>query len=378
MPFDVRQGTTITRLVLVFLASLAPTLARGQAAPEVGTPVVLKPGAGLRVGEKVVDSGSTHRVYKVERSEGDWVWLASGPVAGWTRSSDVIPLDRAIDYYTAEIARDSHAPWPHYHRGLIHQDLNDSNLALTDFTEAIRQDAAYLPALISRGNIWLSRRSYDRALLDFDAAIRVDPTAMAAHLNRAIALQARGDIDKALADYDEAIRLGLNTAPGYNNRGHAREMKKDYDGAIADYSEAIRRDPGYALAWMNRGGARLVKKDYKRALSDFGEANRLNPGSPLGYARRAWILATCPVARYRDGKTAVTLASKACELVDQDDASFLDVLAAAHAESGNFARSVFEETKAVGKATFTAPDQADAYRARLKLYQARKPYRDVK
>jgi tetratricopeptide (TPR) repeat protein len=377
MSFDARERYVIGLLLVALASAAAPPAAHAaNAPPAVGTSVVIRGGATIKVGEKVVDTGKSHRVYKVDRVNGEWLWLVSGQVAGWARAVDVIAFDKAIDLYTDEIKRNPHTAWPYYNRGLIYQDLRDLDKAMTDYSAALRQDKNYVPALINRGNIWLAKRAYDRAIADYTEAIRLDAKDALAYLNRAIAVQAKGDFARAAKDYDEAIHLGVHTPSAYNNRGHAREMLKDYDGAIADYSEAIRLNPSYSLAWINRGSARQAKGEYAKALSDVAEASRLVPKSPWGYSRQAWILATCPEAKYRDGKAAVELASKACELAGANDARFLDVRAAAFAEAGDFSKAVYWESRAIDAAAKTASNDATNYRSRLKLYQDQKPYRE--
>jgi tetratricopeptide (TPR) repeat protein len=86
------------------------------------------------------------------------------------------------------------------------------------------------------------------------------------------------------------------------------------------------------------------------------------------------VLATCPDPSLRDGKRAVQLATKACELADWEDANDLENLAAAHAECGRFEEAVKWQAKAVelGKGL----QDADEARQRLDLYKAGKPFRE--
>jgi tetratricopeptide (TPR) repeat protein len=247
-------------------------------------------------------------------------------------------------------------------------------MAIADYSEAIRRDPNYVDALKNRGNAHLAKGEYDKAIEDYTAAIKLDPKHAQAYQNRALAFCAQKEYDKAIDDYDEVIHLGLKTARVYNDRGHVAELKKDFDKAIADYTDAIRLDPNYGLAYVNRGYTWESKGDYEKALADYTEAIRHDPRSPLGYAARAWVLAACPDAKYRDGKAAIALAEKACELGGAKHSYFCEVRAAAHAEAGQFDEAKDWQTRAIEAATNEGAN-VDGDRARLKMYQAKKPYR---
>jgi hypothetical protein len=93
------------------------------------------------------------------------------------------------------------------------------------------------------------------------------------------------------------------------------------------------------------------------------------------YNQRAWIWATCPEARFRDGKKAVESATRACELADWKEPDVLSTLAAASAESGDFDSAVKWQEKAQG--LYWDADDKEQGLARLILYQAKKPYRET-
>ena len=66
-------------------------------------------------------------------------------------------------------------------------------------------------------------------------------------------------------------------------------------------------------------------------------------------------------------------AARACELTREENAGFLDTLAAAHAECGRFDEAVRWMEKAI--ALLPEEERAD-YRGRLELYRAGKPCRE--
>src|SRR5437016_13243667 len=125
---------------------------------------------------------------------------------------------------------------------------------------------------------------------------------------------------------------------------------------------------------MGRGDAYLHEGPFKRAQLDCVVAVRLDPRESEVLNNAAWFRATCPDASIRNGKEAVELASRACQLEKWKDADEIDTLAAAHAEAGNFAEAERYQLKAL---SLLSEDEAlrPKFQARLKLYRAKQPIR---
>jgi tetratricopeptide (TPR) repeat protein len=90
----------------------------------------------------------------------------------------------------------------------------------------------------------------------------------------------------------------------------------------------------------------------------------------------AWRQATYPVAELRNGPEAIENATKACELTNWKVAAYVDTLAAAYAEAGDFAAAIEWQKKAVALLTEAqrARQQFD-FESRLKLYESGRPAR---
>jgi serine/threonine protein kinase/Tfp pilus assembly protein PilF len=89
----------------------------------------------------------------------------------------------------------------------------------------------------------------------------------------------------------------------------------------------------------------------------------------------AWRQATSPNAELRNGIGAVMNATKACELTNWKNASYVDTLAAAYAETGDFNSAVKWQKEAINLLTKKEPAEYQAgFEERLKLYQSGKPY----
>ena len=218
-----------------------------------------------------------------------------------------------------------------------------------NFGQNLQRDLAYADLCIQRAYIWVSAREYDKAIGEFDDAIRLNPHLAAAYVGRGHVRCEEKDFDAAIADYNKALEIaprGLGPA----RPARAREFKGDHDGAFADFDEAARREPDSQMAHLGRAFGWQKKKEYAKAIAEYDEAIKLNPQVVAAYVGRAhartqakeydqavvdldqaialdrenaqahnnlaWLRATCPEARVRDGKKAIESATRACELTE--------------------------------------------------------------
>ena len=149
-------------------------------------------------------------------------------------------------------------------------------------------------------------------------------------------LNAQGKYEAAAAHLTQALRLKPGLANAHYHLGISLGVRGRYEAAEARFAEALRLDPGNADAHHNLGVVLSSLGDYGAARADFAEAIRLKPGGPDAYDASALLMAACPEAKFRDGKGAVQFATRACELTKWKDPRFVDTLAAAQAEAGEF------------------------------------------
>jgi tetratricopeptide (TPR) repeat protein len=197
------------------------------------------------------------------------------------------------------------------------------------------------------------------------------------HIDRGKEYAEEGQYDKAIHEFTEAIRLDPKNADAYHQRGLAYDQQKEYDKAISDFTEALRLEHEDAEKGTHldaRAAVHEHQKHYDKAIDDYQQALKLDANDDGALNGLAWILATCPKDDVRDGKRAVELATKACKLRGWHDADALDTLAAAYAEAGEFTEAVKWQKKALEFEFAEEKDKTGA-EARLKLYQAGKPYR---
>jgi tetratricopeptide (TPR) repeat protein len=228
--------------------------------------------------------------------------------------------------------------------------------------------------LIDKGNRAAGKGNYDAAIADFTAAIELDRGSALAFHNRGVAWAHKGDLDQSLADLDAAVRLDPGYAVAFKSRGVTRARRGEFDKAVTDYTEAIRLSPQFHPSFVQRGNAWAAKGEYAKAAADYDEAIRINPGDNESYGGRAWLRATCPDAKYRDGPGAVADAKRGCEWNDWNDARHLAIYAAACAEAGRFDEAVRWVKAALKDEKFAERDPRA--KQALGLYEAKKPFRD--
>jgi tetratricopeptide (TPR) repeat protein len=286
----------------------------------------------------------------------------------WLAKKD---FDKAVADYDHALKLSPRSSAFFNNRGNVWSAKKDYDRAIADYDQAIRLSPKAAPAYANRALAWNRKKEYDKALADCDECIRLDPFFLSAYSHRGTAWSAKNEHDKAIADFSKVLRLDPKNVLAYRNRGKAWVAKKDHDRAIADFSQAIAFDAKNVLARDDRGRAYYEKKDYENAMADYNEAIRLDPKLAAAYSNRAWLWATCPDAKFRDGQRALESARKAVDLFPKN-AGFLDTLAAAYAETGNFEEAVRCQERALESPQLTNDTAA---RLRLELYRKKQPYR---
>jgi tetratricopeptide (TPR) repeat protein len=271
--------------------------------------------------------------YVITRVAGDRLWMGQSSVA----RTEVVLLEDASRYYT----------------------------------EVLRTD---LDCYFNRAIVWRTLGNFDQAIDDLSVLIRVRPTDALYLHNRGLVWNDKGELSKALADYDVVLRLEPNNAHCHVCRGNVRTKQGELDDALKSYDEAIRLESDFAWAYSSRGLTWSAKGDNAKALHDFDEAIRLAPEDSYVLNLRAWMLATCPEEKFRDGKQAVIDATLSNSISGWNDSGTLDTLAAAYAETGEFELAVKWQEKAM---ITSAPEFRAETESRLKLYRDRKPYREM-
>jgi tetratricopeptide (TPR) repeat protein len=364
LPNVARIGFSVFWLV----ALGAPALAGFQ----IGETVVVVHDTKIKVGDKILQSVPSGVGLKIQEVNGPWLWV-SHQASGWIPMKDVESPQRAIEAFTKKINKNPRDADAHICRGLAWFNQNETDIAISDFNEAIRLDPKNATAYSNRAICWWSKREVDKAISDCTNAIRLDPKDAMYYSNRGILWNMKGEYEHAVQDADEAIRLDPQYVLPHIVRGNALFKQGDFLHALDEFDIALRINARDPIAYSSRGRVLAAIGQYERAAGDLKKAVACDPKGSYVCNELARFYATCPDEKFRDGRKAVEYAQCACEQSRWRWASALSVLAAAHAETGDFAKAVeFQE-----KATAMVPvKRRPDYQSRLELYRAGMPYHE--
>jgi len=249
----------------------------------------------------------------------------------------------------------------------------------------------------------------DEAINEADRAIELDPDDSAAHLDLAVATN-RSNPDRAIAEARRAIDLGPENSSAYQflmnclleSHGYtkAADLGREwltvspYDvGAHSTLAMAVAKNGDLGSAARHVGYVMLLRPEAEQAdaqlrqilLSLAKEPDGLQrlrdiaanaPDSPRMLDELAWLLATYPDSRSRDGAEAVRLAEHACDLTERKIPALLDTLAAAYAEVADFSRAINVAEEALNRArSFGDNDAVKLSENILASLRENRPYR---
>lgn len=143
---------------------------------------------------------------------------------------------------------------------------------------------------------------------------------------------------------------------------------------IPESAEIGKKDLNKAVHFYNQGLTSDIKGDFDQALIYYEKAIEAYPDHAQAYNNMAWLMATCPEEKYRNGAKAVEFAQKAVHLSRKAD--FLDTLAAAYAEAGQFEDAIETQKQAIDSlGEEEKPNKLTEYDARLTCYESTSPWR---
>ena len=235
-------------------------------------------------------------------------------------------------------------------------------------------DVFYVLATLLR-----EQRQSDAAQTAYRKALEYNPDDFRVHSDLASVLAEHGQLDSAAERLVDALRIKPGDLTVHRKLALLRMRQQDYPAAIELFSQVVRARPKDVASWFNLANAYRFVGRYAEALQHYRQTLRVQPQMTLAANNMAWMLATHPDGSLRDGKEAVRLAESLCERTEYRRPEFLDTLAVAYAEVGEFDKAIETAQQAISRWTKAGKaNDARAIQQRLELFNAHRPYRDTR
>ena len=286
---------------------------------------------------------------------------------------------------------------------------NKLDEALKTFDKAVELDPDAAGVLLQRARVLALKGEQPKAIADLDKAIELQPDDATPLVLRARIQQQAGNTEQAETDLERVLEKQPEHPAALELRGLIAAERNDYPAAIRDFRKLVAKNGDDALLVGQLGMLYLAAKQPREAIKRFTRALELEENQFLSRRGRsdaeisignhaaaladlekalvldddndgvlnnlAWLLATSPEDAIRDGKRAVELAVKACEKTEWKQAHIISTLAAAHAETGDFAKAREYSQKAVDTGD-SAPEVKEQLANELASYEQQKPWRE--
>lgn len=280
---------------------------------------------------------------------------------------------------TKAVELEPQSPLPYEQRARVYLLQSKGKEALDDVNKALSVGQPTAALLLLRAGAHQALGDDEKALEDIDTILKFQPGLPQAVRARAALLAGTGKITEAITDLESLLKGGQNDTAVMLQIGMLYLADKKADKAIETFSGVLKREPKNPAALTARADAYLQAGKHAEAVADYTAAHELFDKSDHVLNNLAWVLCTSPDDKVRDGKRAIELAKKACELTEYKEAHILSTLAAAYAETGDFETAVDWSTKAVEASKVdeaATGDIAEQLKKELQSYKDKKPWRE--
>lgn len=262
---------------------------------------------------------------------------------------------------------------PLVQKARVHALQSNFDTALETLDTAHSLDAGNIAVLLLRASVYQELKDSEKAMGDIDRVLQLrpgDPTAMRF---RAILLAGSGKLDGAIDQLEELRRVNPGDVEVVLQLAMFYTVENKPHEAIGHYSAALEKDPDNMIAIRGRGDSYLSVGKHAEAIADLNRALEAAPDDSGILNNLAWVLATSPDDKLRDGKKAKELATKACEVTKYEAPHILSTLAATYAETGDFETAIKWSTKAL---ELSSEELQEPLQKELKSYKEKKPFRE--
>jgi tetratricopeptide (TPR) repeat protein len=290
-----------------------------------------------------------------------------------------------LTWNQAGLWRDSKTLWEHTLRNndnsheahnvigtiLTHQGRTDD--ALRHFERALEIKPNKYKCLNNLGNLYFRKGEYDKAIDSYQRVLEFKRDYAMAHFNLGKTYLELEQLEPAEHELRQAIALDPNYVKAYHYLGVVHGRYGRHEAATDQFKKTLELDPCYGPSYYYLLKTMAARGEFVRmpAIVEMGE-NRCDRSASV-LDSLAWMLATWPDTRARNGAKAVHLATRACELEQPPTWRYLATLAAAQAEARRFDDALQTAERALSVVPALAEPEADYVRQMIFSFRAGKP-----
>jgi protein O-mannosyl-transferase len=251
--------------------------------------------------------------------------------------------------------------------------------AITHFRRAAELDPSKFEIHYDLGVTLLEAGRLNESFPSLQKALEMEPNRASVHGKLGNALLQAGSVDQAIDHLKKAAEIDPTYVPALSDLGSAFLTQGRVSESLAVLQKALEIDPSFASARFNLANTLLQMGRADEAVSQLEKVLTTEPDNTKAQKNMAWVLATWPETRIRNGAKAVELAERANQLTNGRNPIVTLTLSAAYAETGRFDDAVKAAEVALQVANETGNARlAGGIPEYIALYRAGQPFRDIR
>jgi len=212
--------------------------------------------------------------------------------------------------------------------------------------EMLRQRPEFGAGWLIKSWALQAKKDMGGSLIAGKKAVQYSPFTVSAYENLGFIYLTMGQFHQAIFMYRKAIDIKPEKAGLYQDLGTIFLMRGQLDNAVSQFSQALKIRPNFVEAHLGLARALGAKGRNEEAIAHFRDVLKISPGNFEAANDLAWVFATHPDSKFRNGAEAIRLAEMVCDATECKLPLPLHTLAAAYAESGLFDKAQATARKA--------------------------------
>jgi tetratricopeptide (TPR) repeat protein len=269
-------------------------------------------------------------------------------------------------------------------RAKIFVDMGKKNDAIKILDKLHEKLQDNIEVMLLRASLLSDMKQYDKAIKDIDNVIKLVGEDKEQQIQPLKILKVQ--ILNAAEKFDEATQILNDLEKNMPEDIGVKILKveifhnnKKYKEALEIIDSLLKDNPGNLVFLRLKGNILLSLRRHSEAVKIFEEIIKIDPTDKTALNNLSWVLSTSTIDMVRNGKRALELAKRACELTDYKVAYILSTLAAAYAENGDFKKAIEYSQKSIDLSADdpNVNERIEDLKKELETYKQNQPYREL-